>query len=511
MEKIKKILNFIKNNYLYLLFVIPFIFVSFGNNIPNSDIWFVLTLGKYVFSNGVPSVDPFTIHEGLEYIMQQWGSASIMWKIYDIFGDSGILMMVYVVCFLLLIFLYKLCRENNKNKTISIVLTTLAVSIIGTHFVVMRPHIFSYLLFIIEILLLEKYVKSSNWKYLIGLPILSLISVNLHLSMWYFLFVFLLPFIANAIYIKNITIDKIKLLPLLVTMVLMFVVGFINPYGINGLSFVFRSYGIDMINEYIAEMQAPIIGNEFSIYYLISLGLIFALILCQRYLKKFKLDVRHICFVFGTYFLYVNHLKCLPYFILIYFYVMSYGFKDVKLRDIKFKYMEQLKVIVNRTVVILCVLLFVTFFYVSYLSFNNYSLEPDFSFNDDEVEIADFIEENYGTDSVRLYSTFDEGRYYLHRGFKVYIDGRAELFFKSHNGKADIFAEALEVEEDKIDYDYKSFIDKYNFTHIIIFDDCNFDNYLATDERYEKVYTTYLDSERQNPYRNIYALKSTEN
>lgn len=511
MGKFKKFLSFIKNNYLYLLFVIPFVFVSFGNNIPNSDIWFVLTLGKYVFSNGVPSVDPFTLHEGLEYIMQQWGSASIMWKIFDIFGQYGLLIMVYLIFLLLLIFFYKLCRENNKNKTISIILTTLAITIIGNHFIVMRPHIFSYLVFIIEILLLEKYVKSGSWKYLIGLPILSLILVNLHLSMWYFLFVFLLPFIANAIYIKNITIDRIKLLPLLITMLIMIIVGFINPYGIHGLTFLFKSYGIDLINEYLVEMQAPSIGSGFGIYYIISLGLIFVLILCQRYLKKFKLDVRHICFVFGTYYLYLNHLKCLPYFILIYFYIMSYGFKDVKLRDFKFKYMEQLKIIISRVVVVTCVLLFSTFFYVSYLSFTNYLFEPDFSFNNDEVEIANFIEDNYGTDSVRLYSNYDEGPYYLHREFKVYIDGRAELFFKSHNGKADIFAEAMEVEKDKIDYDYKSFIDKYNFTHIIIFDDCNFDNYLTTDERYEKVYTTYLDSEKQEPYRNVYALKSYEN
>ena len=358
MKLFSKISSFFKKNYMFLLFVIPFIFVCFGNKVPNTDIWFIISLGKYVLSNGVPTVDPFTIHEGFSYIMQQWGSSTLIWKIYDIFGEYGLLIMVFLVLILLLIFFYRLCRQNNNSKIFSIILTTLAFSIVGKHFIVMRPHIFSYLIFIIEIVLLEKYVKSNNWKYLIGLPILSLLLVNMHLSMWYFLFVFLLPFIANSIYIKNITIDKIKIMPLLITMLLMFVVGILNPYGIKGLSFIFKSYGIDYINEHLVEMQAPSLSGTFSIYFLISLALIFLLILCQRYLKRFKLDVRHICFILGTYYLYISHLKCFPYFILVYFYAMSYGFKKVKLDKIDFKYFDYLKMFLKRFTFICCMFLF---------------------------------------------------------------------------------------------------------------------------------------------------------
>lgn len=507
MKLFSKIFTFFKNNYLYLLFVIPFLFVCFGNKIPNTDIWFILSLGKYVFSNGVPNVDPFTMHEGLSYIMQQWGSSSIMWKVYDIFGEYGLLIMIFVVLLFLLLFFYKLCFHNNKSKVASIILTTLTFTIIGKHFVVMRPHIFSYLIFIIEIFMLEKYVKSGNWKCLIGLPILSLILVNLHLSMWYFLFIFLLPFIVNSIYINKITVDKIKLRPLLITMIIMLVLGVVNPYGLDGLLFVFKSYGIDYINEYLVEMQAPSFNSVLSIYFVVSLGLIFLLILFQRYIKNFKLDIRHICFLLGTYYLYLNHLKCFPYFILFYFYSLSYGFKNVKFYNIEFKYVNYLKIIVKNVVSVICVFLLITFVYVCDLTIKNYSFEPNFSFINDEEEIADYIDNNYDSDKVKLYSSYTEGPYYLYRGYKVYIDGRAELFFKSHNGKADIFVEAMEVEKDLADYNYKEFVDKYNFTHIIIYDDCNFERYLSSDERYEKVFTTYLDSEKKDAYRHIYSLK----
>ena len=42
---------------------------------PDNDIWFLLNNGRYVINSGIPVVDPFTIHEGLKYVMQQWGTS----------------------------------------------------------------------------------------------------------------------------------------------------------------------------------------------------------------------------------------------------------------------------------------------------------------------------------------------------------------------------------------------------------------------------------------------------
>jgi len=40
--------------------------------IEKADTYFVMNLGRYVLENGFPYVDPFTIHENLQLVAQQW-------------------------------------------------------------------------------------------------------------------------------------------------------------------------------------------------------------------------------------------------------------------------------------------------------------------------------------------------------------------------------------------------------------------------------------------------------
>ena len=503
----RKIIDFTKKNSIFLLFTIPFIFVSIFNKTPNNDIWFLLSLGRHVVNSGIPTVDPLTIHEGLEYVMQQWMSASIYWSLYNTFGKFAVLGIVYVLFFSLMILFYKLCKNVNGNRTISVIITTITFTIIST-FMVNRPHMFTYLILLFEVFLLEKYVSSNNYKWLIGLPILSILLINLHSSMWYFQFIFLLPFIVNGIYIKKITLDKYRLKPILISTLLMVLGGFINPYGIDAMTFIFKSYGVDIINEYVIEMGAPSLTGDYSYYFYITIALIFLFILAQRYLKNFKLDIRHICFILGTCFLYFSHIKCFPYFILMFMYAISYGIKKVRTFKLKSdnKIFKYVKGISSGLLTGVLLMLGITFFVVLSLMIKSYNFSSTLSFNDDEDEIANFILENYDKDKVRLYCTYNEGGYYEYRELKVYIDGKAELFLKANNGKADILEEAIEVEEDKEDFDYEAFIDKYSFTHLIINDGSNFKKYLDTDERYEIVYTSNFNGEEGNPYRYVYSL-----
>ena len=38
----------------------------------DSDTYFVMNLGRYISEHGIPHVDPFTIHENLQLVAQQW-------------------------------------------------------------------------------------------------------------------------------------------------------------------------------------------------------------------------------------------------------------------------------------------------------------------------------------------------------------------------------------------------------------------------------------------------------
>lgn len=507
MKFIKKIVNFFKKNWLFSILAIPFVFVCYENRRIDNDIWFLLTSGRYAVQHGVPTIDPFTIHEGLKMIMQQWLSASIFWQIYNIFGEIGLLTLMYVVTILLMFFTYKLFYKTSNNKKLSIIFASLAI-FLSKEFIVARPQIFTYLILLIEVFLLESYVKSNNRKYLYALPLLSLMQINLHASMWYFQFIFLLPFLCNALKIKNISIESYKIKPLLITMLFMFVVGFINPYGYEAMTFIFKSYGISSINNSIGEMR----NLTYDSFAKPLIVIFFIIILSMNYNKKIKLDVRHICFFCGTSLLAFMHNKCFPYFVFMSLYSLVYLFKDIKINKKNKVYLKMRKLYDNKyikrfikstltatVIMLLCTPIITIYFSVKYSVF-----EPE-----DLVEAVEFLSDNYNLEDITLFVDFNNGGYTEFKGIKSYIDPRAEVFFKKLNGKEDIYDEYTGVYSDIL-FDYEAFVNKYKFTHMIVFYRQRYlEDYMKTREDYETVYTEYLDDEEELVYLKIYALKET--
>lgn len=502
----KKLIQFIKENYLFAILIIPFIVVCVINRIPDNDIWFLLSLGRTVLTKGFVIIEPLTIHEGLSYVMQQWGSAVSFWLLYENLGKIAILFFVLSILVLLFICFYKLTKLLSNNKNISIIITTCVFTLISG-FIVSRPQIITYLILLLELLFLENYVKTNNWKCLIGLVPLSIILINVHAAMWLFLFLFLLPYIVNGIYIKKITIDKYKLKPLLVVAVVMFLVGFINPYGIDNITYIFNSYNLPGLSDNIAEMKAVDINH---IVCFISFGLLCILILLDRYVKKFKLDIRHICLIFGTYFLFLSHAKCYPYFIFSYFIAISYGIKNIKFPEFNFNKCVNLIIVCKSLLRATCLMLFISLFVMIGFMFKYYSFTTFTIFDGDSEVVADYIEDNYNLEDVRLFTYFDDGGYYQFRGIKTYIDPRAEVFFKKLNKEKDIFTEYLKIYNDEVDFDYEKFLYKYNFTHLVVFPDTLIDKYLDESEEYEVVYTVKYQYDENKIYQKLYALNSLD-
>lgn len=499
-------INKIKNNWYYLLLLIPFVLICIENKLPDNDIWFLLNNGRYIVSNGIPSIDPFTIHEGLTYVMQQWLTSLIFWTIYSNLGKYGLLIFMYIMAIALMYCYYKLINTICNDKKKSVIITTITFCLINK-FIVTRPQIFTFLILIIELLLMELYIKNRNNKYLYIMPFLSLLLINLHCSMWYFQFVFMLPFILNTIKIKNITKDSIKLKPLLITLIIMFLVGFINPYGYKALTFIFKSYGINEFNELIMEMRSPSFS---SINFKVILMLLFLLIFLLNFNKKFKFDIRHFLFICGVTILAFMHNKCRVYFLLIYFYCFAYGIKDINLN---------LKILNNKIVKSLT-----KGFIIGTISLSCFSLIfvlcytiPRYSDKDEYIENSiNYLLDNYNKEDITLYISFNDGGYAEYKGFKSYIDGRAEVFSKTLNNKEDIFKEYNKFSQNPYTFDYDNFINKYHFTHILLYmlyeDESEFAKYLDTNDSYEIVFSDYedfSDQEHIETYR-LYALKEVD-
>ena len=477
-------MKFINKYWYYLLIFIPLYMIITYNFFIDSDMWFLLNMGKYIVNHGFPYIDPFTMHEGLHLIIQQWLSDVLFYFVYSFLGSKGLMIILIVMVFIISYYLYKLFYLQSNNKIMSYIFMVLCITLIAINFCFRtRPQLFTYLILILELLFLEKYVKSKNNKYLYILPVLSILLINLHSSMWVFQFIILLPYLVNGIKCKKFNKSKYSIKPLIIIMIIMFILGFINPYGYKNVFYLYYSYGYKELNLFIKEMLSPSFSNIELKIWILLIGLILFII---NYFK-YKLDSRHFLFILGCSILYLNHDKMFPYFVIVYFYSLSYLLKDFKFKIKDYLILYVFKIFIFILGIIIIPLMI--FFGIREVKLMSYI-----------EDIGEYLLDNYEKD-IRIYNEFKDGAYLEYIGYKPFIDGRAELFYKRFNKKDDIFIDYYQVNTD-YNYDIDSFIKKYNFDIFIVDSNSIIDSYL--DNNYSKIYTLYVGEDDNIPVYNVY-------
>ncbi len=133
---------------------LPIVFASiqcFGKL--DNDSWFLLNTGRYIINHGFPSIDPFTIHEGFELVVQQWLTDVIFYEVFDLFGKVGVAFLVFAIYLIIIYIFYKLCQLLDENRfRLSVLLTVIFGVLYARFFLTSRPQIFDCLIFVIEFL-----------------------------------------------------------------------------------------------------------------------------------------------------------------------------------------------------------------------------------------------------------------------------------------------------------------------------------------------------------------------
>ena len=477
MEKIKqflkKYLRWKPPTIVIMLFLfIPFILILIDKFKLDNDFWFLINTGKYIINNGIPHIEPFTIHSNLSFVAQQWLTDIIFYLIYNKFSIYGMYIFIIVSNIVIVFLLYRLSLLVNKNNLKLAILITIIIDILCIQiFLVTRPQIFDIILLLLELYLLELYIKRNNKKYLIGLPIISLLMINLHASVWPMLFVFLLPYYVGRINLKFTTKESYKLKPLIIVTIIMFLFGFINPYRIEAMTYLFKSYGIDYIDNLVSEMRSLTIKNGMIIY-------IYMLFIIITYIinKSDKINFRYTLLILGTTLLSLQHIKGELFLLIVSSLILSYNLKDIFIEEKNVTDKKINKYYQIILIIILCIIVLVLFKNKEYIK------EEDNYY----YEISEILKENNAELSM-IYTGYNAGAYIEYQGFKCYIDPRAEIFLKSINKKEDILLEYYDFQMGKIKV--KDFIDKYKFDYIIVDDSSNILNiYINEIEEYVQIY-----------------------
>ena len=439
-----------KFNY-YLLLIIPILFFVTNNFAIDNDFWFTVTEGKYVLQNGFPHTVPFTIYNNLDFVYQSWGTGVIFYLIHKYLGLYGILFFTIVIMMLITYFYYKLCMlVSNNNKMLSSIVTIVTMSFLSIFFITTRPQIFTYLNLVLVLYIMELYTKTNNKKYLLYLPLISLIQINMHGMFFFMLFIFMLPYIVNALKFnfKDDSQKRYDLKPIILIMIIMFLTGLINPYGIKNVLYVFTSYGQGILSKTIVELF-PLSSSLLEGKFIISM----IFLVYFLYFKCKKVPVRYYLLLFGTTYLAFDCCRSVALFVIASLFPLSYLYKN-KIPNIDIERFIPKKLKKNIIIAFLCMLIFVTIF-----------TEKDFY--PDAKEPVDYIVKHYDVEKVKLYNYFNDGSYTIYKGLKGNIDCRAEVFLKKNNHKSDIFKEFIDLKKGTIYYN--DYLEKYKFTHLLVY------------------------------------------
>lgn len=455
------------------MFLFPLVLTLIYIRSLDNDIWYLLSEGRYIVQNGIYHIDPLSMHEGLSVVVQNWLSASIFWIIFEAFGEMGLLTMVLICNFFICFLLYKICMLiSDRNYVLSLLIMFICDITLVSHFIVTRPQVFSFIILLSVIYVSELYVKTENKKYLIWLPILSVIEANLHASLWWMIFLFTLPYVIDSFKIPFCKTQGYKKAPLFIAIGIALVAGLINPYGYKIMTFIFTSYGDTYMHSYISELLPFNFSSGLSKHMFI---VIMAIAFCYVFFREGKIRIRYLCLFAGTLLLGFMSIKGFSHFILVSFFPLAYFFKDIFPKD--FSGLDKLaKSIINYALVGF------TFISLGAFSYLYYSAPKRVELKHDGSGAIDALVKNFDPVTSKVYSSFNNGGYVEFRGFKPYIDPRAELYLKKNNHKADIFKENYNLQHGNIAI--SDFIKKYNFTHLFIQDSDILYNSMSNEENY---------------------------
>lgn len=495
-----------------LFFLLPCIGLLFTRFQFDNDFWFILNSGRYVMENGFPYTEPFSMHEGLNFVLEQWLADIIYWGVYSNFGAEAVMTFIILVGFCMLFLYEKICIFLSDNLEVSKVLTTVFGIVTVPIFLLTRPQILSTFIFMFEVYLLLNYAKSNNKKYLYAIPLLSLLIVNLHCALWLMIFILILPFIATYLAGTLTDIDEkylgenFDLKPIILICAVSFFIAFINPYGFKAMAFLFTSYD-PSIHSMIGEIKPMALkGNFGSVCFFIILfsGIVL--------LSKKKMPLYLILLFAGLGFLAMLAGRNLFLFYAMGTLALAYRLKDYKFKITKLNwgFLQLLpfliidffvfyKMIQNNEifplpkilwiyVIILSITLFMflvcyknndniskikglitvllPFFFIVSISYQNVISAKDYVGEKYKTSIDMILEKNHPKDLI-FFAGFNTGSYPEFRGIKSYIDGRPEIFAPKNSGKDfSYIKEYIDVCSGKIYY--RDFVRKYNFNYMLV-------------------------------------------
>lgn len=422
----------------------------------SGDVWFLLNHGRYLLEKGFPVIEPFTLHGNLNFVMQQWFSSLLYWLAYVGFGAFGVQLLVLFASLLGVALFYLLVKQRGVGNRQLGLLSTLAFAYLFSPFMTARPYVLVLPIFLLELICLEAWSRGEGKQQLWLLPFLSILLVNLQGALWPMALLILLPYALDSFSLKLgvVSGEKKPLAPLGLAALGMVLGGFLNPYGLRGMTYLFTSLGSKELSLMIREMSPATLGTETGVLIFLLLLVVFFSYLLY---PKGRIPLRHVLLVLGMGVLSLMAIRGFYFLLLTALPALAWHYQGVR-----FILPKRLRLSQGFRGFLLLPILGLLLF--SGLDQGKY-LKAEERQEGFLREALVLVLQDQSRMNVVLYGGFEEGALAEFLGLKPYIDPRAEVFLKSNNGQRDILAEYYQLLRGKLGM--KSFVDAYAFTHLV--------------------------------------------
>ena len=501
-----------------------------------NDTFYTIKLGELILKNGIDMQEHFAWHEGLPYTYPHWLYDVGLYFISNNFGYTGLYVSSIVFAAILGIAIYLTNTKLTKNVVIPF-FTTILIMYVGNGFMTARAQLITFILFVLTIYFIERFLETKKKRYAIGLLIIPTLIANIHAAVFPFYFVLYLPYIgefvikkildSNIIVRLLLKIDEINIKSLkkkkelnekqvkeletlenrveknkirletkeekepykiymednknmkwlLLIFVLAAFTGLLTPIGDTPYTYLYHTMKGTTTNN-ISEHLPIVLYNTKAIFgYLI----IFISILT---FTKVKIKLSDLFLFGGLAFLTIMSTRQQSMLLFVGIIVVNRMIQQLIEMYDKNGIKEILPYITN---VFFRVFVYSIFIIVLVIQVNKNKDVQIVNEKTYPVKAAEYINENLDKSTMRLFNEYNFGSYLLYKDIPVFIDSRADVYDPAFNGwEDDIFGDFISLMDAN---GYEEKFEHYKITHLLIYKNSNLDKVLQKDWNYKELYS----------------------
>ena len=442
MKNKKNIILFLTFTFIIMCSIFLF---SYGN-----DFYWHLKTGEYIINNKkIPHTGIFSyyaISNNLTWISHEWLFEVIIYLYQNLFSNYGAIIYIIFSLIILSFLLWKLNQENFIKYPFYTVIWAVVSMLILANKILPRPHLISYILFAVTILIAFQIQKGKSNKKIFLVPIISILWSNIHGGSSNLSYIIYGIFLLDSIRRKDKELSKKYLTTLVLS--LLFIV--INPYGIKMIFYPYQNMTYKVMLSCIDEWQRLNIFSIDGIFYLLFIISIIYILFKNR--KELSLLTILLISIFTL--LAIKSTRFMPYLLIVSTSIIPNYFQISKFKiDIIpiFIFVVLVFIILTITIVIPQV--------------NN-------SFKRISDDMIQYLKEK---ENLVLYNSYNLGGYLIYKDIPVFIDSRADIYINCN------FSDVCQIEKGY----QPNLLEKYNFNTLIIENKSGAYSYLKNNDNYE--------------------------